>query len=76
MRVVFDRPNDEPESLFSGSAWMRAAEDWASELGLSVWQWRVDQTFRVTRFGQPKSTPGTWHRIQWTGKEWEVKPCQ
>jgi hypothetical protein len=57
MRVVFGRRPEANPGLFSGQAWMDAAEAWAAELDQRVEQWRVDGQFLVG---------GVWYRVEWS----------
>jgi hypothetical protein len=56
MRVVFGDQDDDNPGLFSGQAWIDAAETWARERGVKVERWQVDQ-----RFG----AGGRLYRVAW-----------
>ncbi len=68
MKVIFGRQSQQPPSLFSGDAWINAAEYWAAGEGdLVISRFTVDQRFQVGH---------QWYRIDWTGEEWVVKPVE
>lgn len=48
----------------SGSAWMRAAEQWAEVEGLAITRFEVDQVFFVGSFP---------FRVMWDGLTWRVE---
>jgi hypothetical protein len=47
------------------AAWLRAAEGWCAERGLTVQRWRLDRTFMAG---------GVWYSVVQRGEGWEVQP--
>ncbi len=77
VRPTYDTdPTRQPE-LFTagggtGSAWMRAAEAWASARGVPIVKWRANQQFKAP----PRAgILARWYRVTWTQRGWLFEPA-